>query len=178
MKTHCPQNHEYTPDNTYVDRSGFRHCKTCRRERALIRRAGGPGRGINNSAKTHCPRNHEYTADNTLTYRGKRACRECARLNARRQVLRKYGLTPERFDALMKGQGSACGICFEPLVIGPQTHIDHDHTCCPGIGSCGECVRGILCGNCNSLLGMSNDNIDVLRSAIAYLESRNSTLIR
>ena len=28
--THCPQSHEYTPENTYVDPAGRRRCKTCR----------------------------------------------------------------------------------------------------------------------------------------------------
>jgi hypothetical protein len=32
-KTHCPQNHEYTPGNTYVDAIGRRSCLTCKRER-------------------------------------------------------------------------------------------------------------------------------------------------
>ncbi len=27
-KTHCPQGHEYTPENTYLFRTG-RHCRTC-----------------------------------------------------------------------------------------------------------------------------------------------------
>lgn len=32
-KTHCPQNHEYSKENTYVAKGGKRHCKTCRRAR-------------------------------------------------------------------------------------------------------------------------------------------------
>ena len=28
-KTHCPQGHEYTPDNTYTNKSGGRQCKRC-----------------------------------------------------------------------------------------------------------------------------------------------------
>lgn len=35
LKTHCPQGHEYTPDNIYWGRNGTaRHCKTCARARA------------------------------------------------------------------------------------------------------------------------------------------------
>lgn len=37
-KTHCPQGHEYTPENTYVH-NGSRQCKTCRRERKVRARA-------------------------------------------------------------------------------------------------------------------------------------------
>lgn len=32
-KTHCPQDHEYTPENTYLWQ-GWRICRTCRSERA------------------------------------------------------------------------------------------------------------------------------------------------
>jgi hypothetical protein len=31
-RTHCPQGHEYAPENTYTSRSGSRYCKTCNRE--------------------------------------------------------------------------------------------------------------------------------------------------
>lgn len=31
--THCPAGHEYTPEITYVDPSGYRHCRLCRNER-------------------------------------------------------------------------------------------------------------------------------------------------
>lgn len=30
--THCPKGHEYTPENTYVCKRGYRSCKTCKRE--------------------------------------------------------------------------------------------------------------------------------------------------
>lgn len=30
-KTHCPKGHEYTDDNTYVRKNGWRDCKTCKR---------------------------------------------------------------------------------------------------------------------------------------------------
>jgi len=33
MTTHCPQGHEYTPENTYVNPKGSRLCITCRQEK-------------------------------------------------------------------------------------------------------------------------------------------------
>lgn len=38
-KTHCPQGHELTPENTYVQPRGYRECRTCRAERGAKRRA-------------------------------------------------------------------------------------------------------------------------------------------
>jgi len=35
LKTHCPQRHEYTEKNTYVESNGGRHCRTCDRIRHL-----------------------------------------------------------------------------------------------------------------------------------------------
>jgi hypothetical protein len=40
--THCRQGHEFTPENTYIDRRGFQSCRACHREtqrRYLLRRA-------------------------------------------------------------------------------------------------------------------------------------------
>jgi len=37
-KTHCPQGHAYTPENTCVCR-GARHCRQCNRDRARVRRS-------------------------------------------------------------------------------------------------------------------------------------------
>lgn len=47
--------------------------------------------------------------------------------------------------------------------------VDHNHACCPGSTSCGECVRGILCIQCNSALGMLKDSPDVALAAYHYL---------
>ena len=60
---------------------------------------------------------------------------------------------------------SSCEICADPSGL----HVDHDRSCCPGFGSCGSCVRGFLCGNCNVALGMIRDNTKTLSSAIDYL---------
>lgn len=38
-KTRCPQGHGYDKENTYVDRSGRRHCRACGRIRSQGKRA-------------------------------------------------------------------------------------------------------------------------------------------
>lgn len=39
-KTHCPEGHEYTSENTYLDKIGSRHCRLCRAEGMRLYRAG------------------------------------------------------------------------------------------------------------------------------------------
>lgn len=36
-KTHCPNGHEYTPENTHIRSSGWRQCRACHREQELAR---------------------------------------------------------------------------------------------------------------------------------------------
>jgi len=36
-KTHCPQGHPYSPENTYILPNGWRRCKICSREKARKR---------------------------------------------------------------------------------------------------------------------------------------------
>ena len=95
-RTHCPQGHEYTTENTYSV-NGAPQCKICRNQRMRDRRpATGIGAGGLNAAKTHCPKGHEYTLENTwYSKKGSRHCRICQRFNMRRQNILRYGITPE-----------------------------------------------------------------------------------
>lgn len=80
-------------------------------------------------------------------------------------ITSRYNLTMERYNAMVEGQQGLCLICNKSS----ELHIDHDHSCCSGITSCGVCVRGLLCAKCNKGLGLFNDDIDVLNNAILYL---------
>ena len=76
----------------------------------------------------------------------------------RANKLRRYGLTPESFQALLEAQGNACAICRGPFREDQRICIDHDHACCPVTPGkkgtcCGKCVRGLLCVVCNAALG-------------------------
>jgi hypothetical protein len=64
------------------------------------------------------------------------------------------------FDIYKKQKGK-CGICESKMDGIFNTNLDHNH-------ATGK-IRGLLCGNCNFLLGHAKDDIGILRKAIIYL---------
>lgn len=77
-----------------------------------------------------------------------------------------YKIEPNEFQNLVEEQGGRCAICG---IVPERLHVDHDHNCCTGYKSCGDCIRGLLCGVCNRSLGGFKDNIQALESAVDYL---------
>jgi hypothetical protein len=93
-------------------------------------------------------------------------------------LLSTYGLTPESYSSMLDAQGGVCAICKRPEGAHHSAYlkVDHDRSCCPRHGSCGQCIRGLLCSNCNRGLGIFGDSPDVMRAAIAYLEGAHHVL--
>jgi len=96
-------------------------------------------------------------------------------LRSRREGLARYGLTVEKFDEMLAAQGGRCAICRTDKpggVGGPRGwHVDHDHTCCDTRKrSCGKCNRGVICTNCNHVLGNAKDDREILLAAVDYLD--------
>ena len=79
-----------------------------------------------------------------------------------------YNLTEEEYKDLYETNNGSCWICNKTTKY--FLHVDHNHLCCAGTKSCGKCVRGLLCYNCNTLLGNAKDNKDILKSALVYLD--------
>jgi hypothetical protein len=48
--------------------------------------------------------------------------------------------------------------------------VDHDHNCCAGEKSCGQCVRGLICSTCNTAAGLMRDDPRLARSLADYME--------
>lgn len=71
-------------------------------------------------------------------------------------------LTKDQYYDLLKKQHYVCGICS----VRPKTklHVDHCHT--------STVIRGLLCLQCNSLLGHAKDDVSILLRAIKYLRKK------
>lgn len=77
-------------------------------------------------------------------------CKPC---NSERVRLNNYKVTREFVSLLARFQQDRCAVCRRAHTGGKAMHLDHDHACCAQ-GSCGDCVRGLVCNNCN-LLGLA-----------------------
>ena len=94
-----------------------------------------------------------------------------------------YKLRPEEVIEIFEAQDGKCRICFSSISLETSAknsaHIDHDHKCCSVNASsssplCGNCNRGLLCSKCNLAIGNFNDDINLLKSAVTYLEKYSS----
>lgn len=98
--------------------------------------------------------------------KNKKNINEKRRQNYKEIKLKQYNLSPSEYDDLLNKQNNNCAICGKRNESNAKSElfplcVDHCHETSK--------VRGLLCHNCNVLLGMSNDNINVLRKAIEYL---------
>ncbi len=64
-------------------------------------------------------------------------------------------------EALFEQQGGRCAICKEDLTSVNKAHLDHCHK--------NKTIRGLLCTRCNLGLGLFDDDVTKLQSAIEYL---------
>ena len=71
-----------------------------------------------------------------------------------RQVRRVYGLLPKEYEALREVQGGKCALCRRATGKTKRLAVDHRHDHHKSSEeACRECVRGLLCGPCNTHLG-------------------------
>lgn len=88
--------------------------------------------------------------------------------NKRTHVAKKYGITIEEYNALVKAQDSVCAICREtsnsshPKGKVYDLAVDHNHKT--------GAVRGLLCRACNHALGLFRENPSYLKAALKYLK--------
>lgn len=105
--------------------------------------------------------------DNPASFDGKQPyCNTCV---SERRYVSHYGISKSEIAVRLEAQGG-CAICGCQEPRGDKNwHVDHDHSCCSGVKTCGKCIRGILCGYCNRALGQFQDNPETLFNAMKYL---------
>lgn len=84
-----------------------------------------------------------------------------AKRRQRTDLVKKYSINADQYDAILKEQNNLCAICQKTEPCNRSLAVDHCHTT--------KRVRGLLCTNCNMAIGKFQDNIDYLRKAVEYM---------
>lgn len=162
-----PCGHERTPENTRLNAAGrpngcaicpatknrpskqwaegeLRKCRSCQTDKPIEDFGLQKDRPRTTCRDCHNLKCNEYWHSLSL---------EEKRVKGRKSHLGKFNLTEDDYDALVDAFGGKCGICGNAPAGDRALAIDHDHSCCPGQKSCGQCVRGLLCTVCNLRFG-------------------------
>lgn len=160
VERHNRQTRERAKAN-YVPVQSLVRCASANCCNLLLRSAG------TRSVK-YCP---QCKGDATSRYIERRKADGSLRQIRAKNRLKRYGLTLERYEQMLADQAGKCAVCGtdEPGGQRGTWHIDHDHGCCAGGYSCGRCVRGLLCNNCNVAAGLLGDSPAAAAALADYL---------
>lgn len=176
--------YEWKPDlyNNFIPKK--RNAMKSQTQRSIIRRARKLNISVDELLKveqeeqikidngyrfcTHCKQ--WKLPNNTNHY-----CKECSKevnkesydpIKQRINNLKKYGINVEEYDDLLKKQNNRCYICnIHQKDLDRALSVDHCH-------KTGK-VRGLLCGNCNRILGVINDDVEIAKRIVEYLILKN-----
>jgi hypothetical protein len=99
-------------------------------------------------------------------------CKPCARDQA---FFSRWGITAKQRRALVDAQGGRCKICgTHESELSRALFLDHDHAHCGDKYGCSECLRGLLCSDCNAAIGLMNDSPELLIVAAEYIRGARS----
>ena len=126
-------------------------CRSCRTEKQRINWAS-----LSEDEKRKRQKNGKYQKEYA-----KKNSEKIKRVSRETHLKRKFNITTEQYETMLNNQGGVCYICQNLCDTGFFLAVDHDHN--TGI------IRGLLCKNCNSGLGMFKDNQESMRRAIEYL---------
>ncbi len=127
-------------------------------------RAGVPARDyrpreVDHDGRVLCRRCGQWVSGSPTT-----VCERC-------RQLAHFRMTAVEWDKLFATQDERCAICATDDPGRQGWHTDHDRRCCPtSRNTCGACVRAILCGSCNTGIGLLGDDPVRLRRAAVYAE--------
>lgn len=106
-----------------------------------------------------CIKNNKILRDRKYHYNhGKERYRRNILSSKNNSLLRRYGISLDKYNQMCDSQNNKCAICKRSR----KLVVDHSHK--TGL------VRELLCNACNSVLGHFHENIEVLQNAIQYVQ--------
>ncbi len=173
------KHHGYLKENDVFKKKNFLRCKLCQKQYYEIniekRDKDNKNYRIKHTDKVKITnkewrlKNKEYDKERTKKW-VKNNPEKAKLMRWRGHIKFAYKITAKEYDQMIEDQNGLCKICNNPemtmnmLKDGfKKLAVDHCHTT-------GK-VRGLLCVKCNGALGMFQDSIDNLKSAILYLSS-------
>lgn len=140
----------------------FKTCSKCKTEKSID--------SFHNNKRSKDGKQHRckpcakaFTQEATKTWRNSSENYKFSVMKTK--VKLKYGLDLDTIQKIYEAQNGCCAICKRELLYGADKcdtpHIDHNHK----TGT----VRGLLCLQCNTGLGMFDDSIALLDQAKSYL---------
>lgn len=107
----------------------------------------------------------EYREANPEKYKASRDAYRTKNPNShRKDALAKYGVTQSDYDQMLFDQNGKCGICGRKEADSVKKFLCVDHIA----GTLK--IRGLLCSQCNSAIGLLQHNPTLLLAAISWVE--------
>ena len=91
--------------------------------------------------------------------------------------IRSHGITLVTSIKMLVRQDFKCALLGCNIEAKRRLAIDHDHRCCPGLYGCSKCVRGLVCGSCNFIIGKIEANQISISELSERLESYLAVVI-
>ena len=137
-------------------RDDFKLCKKCGSEKPATTKYFTKSDGYLCSPCNNCRNEQRRERQSANPEKYKRAYRL-------QSLKRTYGLSEEEYTLMLEQANSCCEICGKSSEEETkELNVDHCHTT-------GK-IRGLLCGSCNTGLGLLKDSEDILTKAIEYLK--------
>jgi hypothetical protein len=110
------------------------------------------------------PRSHVVQYVNSVVQLVNRSVRTVNNSDSHRR--RRYGLSPDEYEAIAASQGYVCSVCEQPNWVGHSGEtkplvVDHNHAT--------NANRGLLCDRCNKVLGFLRDRQELALRILEYL---------
>lgn len=150
----------------------MKKCTKCNLEKPLDQFALKRDRasGVQSSCKQCQNEYHRKRYANNAQYRDDRKNQAKLRKKVFGHSYLQYGITKEQLACMSSQSDGMCYACHKR----PWACVDHDHQCCAGDKkTCGQCVRGLLCRQCNLALGFLSDSIEDIENLLIYAKNMN-----